>query len=200
MSDTRRSNKDDSRELTQACRWQVRPAGKADIEALVALRRALFHDIGYRDEAVLERVAQVSAAYFATALPQGEFRAWVAEVEGQIVASGGLVIHCAPPTARNLRGREGYIMNMYTRPEWRRQGIATAILQAILEHLRAQEITLVSLHASPDGRGIYERHGFEPTNEMRLHLDPVQEDLTTQNICTNLSPDGRNLINGRKQR
>ena len=171
MSDTRHNNNEDSSQVEQPHRWQVRPAEQADIEALVALRRALFHDIGYQDEAVLERVAQVSAAYFATALPQGEFRAWVAEADGQVVAGGGLVIHCGPPTARNLRGREGYIMNMYTRPEWRRQGIATAILRAILEHLQAQDITLVSLHASPDGQGIYERHGFEPTNEMRLHLE-----------------------------
>jgi len=43
---------------------------------------------------------------------------------------------------------------MYTRPEWRRRGIGTAILQTILDHLRAQGIPLVSLA----------RHSGRPSN------------------------------------
>jgi len=30
----------------------------------------------------------------------------------------------------------------------------------------------VSLHASDDGRKLYEELGFQPTNEMRLELNP----------------------------
>jgi GNAT superfamily N-acetyltransferase len=154
--------------------YTIRPATKADIPALVSLRRALFESMGYQDPA-LAQVAQANCRYFATALPQGEFQAWVAEADGEIVASGGLVIHAIPPTAYNLAGREGYIMNMYTRPEWRRQGIGLAILKAILDYLRAQGIPLVSLHATPDGRQLYARCGFEPTNEMRLHFETAQQ-------------------------
>lgn len=61
-------------------------------------------------------------------------------------------------------------MNMYTRPEWRCQGLGTAILQAILEHLRQEDIPLASLHATAQGRRLYEGQGFAPTNEMRLWL------------------------------
>jgi ribosomal protein S18 acetylase RimI-like enzyme len=157
-----------------ADQYTIRPATEADIPALVSLRRALFESMGYHDLA-LTQVAQASSRYFATALPQGEFQAWVAEADGEIVASGGLVIHAIPPTAYNLAGQEGYIMNMYTQPEWRRQGIGAAILQAILDYLQAQDIPLVSLHATPDGRRLYARCGFEPTNEMRLHFETTQQ-------------------------
>ena len=150
--------------------WSVRPAGEADVERLVALRRALFREMGYRDEALLDQMAEASGRYFAIALPAGEFRAWVADAGGEMLACGGVVIHSAPPTTRNLKGQEGYIMNMYTLPVWRHRGIGTAILQAILEHLRGRGIPLVSLHASRDGSRLYARHGFEPTNEMRLYL------------------------------
>jgi ribosomal protein S18 acetylase RimI-like enzyme len=153
--------------------YTIRPAVETDIPALVSLRRALFESMGCQDPA-LTQVAQASSRYFATALPQGEFRAWVAEADGEIIASGGLVIHAIPPTAYNLAGQEGYIMNMYTQPEWRRQGIGVAILRAILDYLQAQDIPLVSLHATPDGRRLYARCGFEPTNEMRLYLGAVQ--------------------------
>jgi GNAT superfamily N-acetyltransferase len=154
------------------CGWQVRPARETDIEALVVLRRAMFESIGCHDLVSLDRMAEASARYFAASLPRGEFRAWVAEADGEIVASGGLVIHTIPPTTYNLAGREGYIMNMYTRPAWRRQGIGTAILQVILEYLRAQGIPMVSLHAAPEGQPLYERAGFEPSNEVRLRLEP----------------------------
>jgi GNAT superfamily N-acetyltransferase len=152
--------------------YTIRSATEADIPALVSLRRALFKSMGYQEPA-LTRVAQASSRYFATAIPQGEFRAWVAEADSETVASGGLVIHAIPPTTYNLAGREGYIMNMYTRPEWRRQGIGAAILQAMLDYLREHDISLVSLHATPDGRRLYAQYGFEPTNEMRLHFETV---------------------------
>jgi GNAT superfamily N-acetyltransferase len=61
-------------------------------------------------------------------------------------------------------------MSMYTLPQWRGQGIAAAILQTILDHLRAQGVGMATLHASTSGRPIYEREGFEPSNEMRLQL------------------------------
>jgi GNAT superfamily N-acetyltransferase len=158
---------------TPNARWHIRPACKADIQALVALRRALFESMGYDDPVLLDRMAEASARYFAVSLPRGEFRAWVAEADGDIVASGGLVIHSVPPTAYNLAGQEGYIMNMYTQPQWRRQGIGTAILRAILDYLREQGISLVSLHATPDGQQLYERQRFKSSNEMRLRLEPM---------------------------
>jgi GNAT superfamily N-acetyltransferase len=154
--------------------WRVRSACYADCRALVDLRRALFRDMGYQDEVLLDCLTQNCASYFATALPRQEFRAWVAEAGGEIVACGGVVIHYVPPTTRNLQGREAYIMNMYTRPGWRRQGIGTAILQAILDHLRTSGITVVSLHATDSGRSIYKREGFEPSSEMRLQLESRQ--------------------------
>ena len=154
--------------------WRIRPASVEDCEALVALRRALFQEMGYGDEDLLDRVADASDRYFAMAMPRGEFRAWVAETGGEVVASGGLVFHAGPPTATNLEGTEGYIMNVYTRPGWRRRGIATAILHAILDDLRGQGIPLASLHATPVGQAIYERAGFQPSPEMRLLLEPEQ--------------------------
>jgi GNAT superfamily N-acetyltransferase len=68
-------------------------------------------------------------------------------------------------------GREAYIMNMYTRPQWRGQGIATAIFRRLLEIARQKDCTRVALHALPPGRPIYEKEGFVVGDkEMRLDL------------------------------
>jgi len=147
--------------------WRVRPATASDVDSLVAMRRGMFEDMGMRDEAALSAMCAASAAYFTRTLPVGEFRAWIAEVDGTPVANGGLVYHTIPPSPANLAGREGYIMNLYTYPAWRGQGIATAILDTILDCLRAEGISMASLHATEAGRPIYERAGFRASNEMR---------------------------------
>jgi GNAT superfamily N-acetyltransferase len=59
-------------------------------------------------------------------------------------------------------------MNMYTLPGWRCQGIGTAIPQEILDHPRVRGTAVSSLHAINSGRSIYQRHGFEASDAMRL--------------------------------
>lgn len=154
--------------MAEAEGYHIREATTKDIPELVMLRREMFEAMGFSDLSLLDQVAEASSRYFKRTIPNGHFRAWVAEVDGMVVASIGLVIHDIPPTPHNLLGKEGYIMNLVTRPPWRRRGIGTRLLQTVLDALRAEGIPLASLHATPDGQGIYEVAGFEPSNEMRL--------------------------------
>lgn len=110
-------------------------------------------------------------AYFARAVPAGEFTAWLAEEAWQVVATSGLVYRSLPPSIRNPTGREAYIMNMYTRPAWRGRGIARELLARLLGTVRATGCRKACLHAMPLARPIYERAGFEACDdEMRLML------------------------------
>jgi len=151
--------------MTDALEVQIRRATTDDIPELVLMRREMFEAMGYSDPSELDRVASASTDYFERALPEGDFRAWVAQVDGRVVGGAGLVIHSVPPTPHNLLGKEGYIMNLVTRPAWRRQGIATALLQTALDTLRAEDIPVASLHATSAGQGIYEAAGFESSDE-----------------------------------
>ena len=73
-------------------------------------------------------------------------------------------------TTPRIHPGRAYILNMYTEPEYRGRGIARRIMQAILNRCCVEGFGLVSLHASAQGRPLYESLGFEPTNEMRLRL------------------------------
>ena len=150
--------------------YSVRWATVQDIPALVAYRRAMFESMGVQDAGVLERMCAAMATYLEQALPSEEYLGWVAEAGGEVIASGGAVIHRLPPGPRNMDGREGYLMNIYTVPEWRGRGVATAVVQTILDYLHANGIPVATLHATPAGRPIYEHLGFQDTNEMRLVL------------------------------
>ena len=153
--------------MTQTEGYRIREAIAKDVPELVALRLEMFEAMGFSDSAILALVSEASTHYFKRTIPSGHFRAWVAEVDGMMVASIGLVIHDIPPTPHNLLGKEGYVMNLVTRPPWRRRGIGTALLQTVLDTLQVEGIPSASLHATPDGQGIYEQAGFERSNEMQ---------------------------------
>jgi len=157
--------------------YTLRPATVADTADLVRLRRLMFESMGVMDVAALDEADVACAAYFARAVPAGEYRGWVVETSGgHVIASAGYVIDVHPPGPGNSTGRIGYIMNLYVEPEHRRhrpcglhgRGLARRIMTTILDHLRAHEVRVFSLHATELGRPLYESLGFTASNEMRL--------------------------------
>jgi len=62
------------------------------------------------------------------------------------------------------------ILNVYTELEFRKRGIARQVMQAILAWIKERGLRSVNLHASAEGRGLYEKLGFAATNEMRLRF------------------------------
>lgn len=163
--------------MTEAmsCRgdYTIRPATVDDIDVLINLRLTMFRAMGFDNAILLEHVAAACQTYFEQHLPTALFRAWVAEAKSGAVASIGLVMHSIPPSPRNLVGLEGYLMNLVTLPRWRCQGIARALLTCVIEILREEGIPIISLHASADGRQLYESLGFtilENGPEMVLKL------------------------------
>ena len=60
-------------------------------------------------------------------------------------------------------------MNMYTKPEYRRQGIAFQTLDFLVEEARGRGIKAISLEATKMGRALYEKYGFiSMMDEMEL--------------------------------
>jgi GNAT superfamily N-acetyltransferase len=148
--------------------WTIRQATIDDIDELTELRQRFLTEIGYGSDAVPNAVR----SYLDKALPTGDFVAFVAESAGHIIATSGVQIFQKPPHARNLSGKEGFVLNMFTLPEWRGRGIATALMQRIVGFVRDRGATCIRLHTSESGVGIYTKLGFQPDNsEMLLYLD-----------------------------
>ncbi len=147
-----------------------RRATAQDAEALAALRMAFLTEVSVAGEdAALQKTIQ---DYFARAIPKDEIFVFVAVADGKIIATSGLIFHVHAPSNRNPTGREAYIMNMYTMPEWRERGIASRLLQMLIDHCRQSDCTKISLHVvQSDVRSLYEKTGFRPVEtEMRLNL------------------------------
>lgn len=149
----------------------VRLATEQDIDQVVTLRMAFLTEM--RPQA-LDRVPEVLALtrqYVQEKLPAGEFLVWLAEEDGQVVGTGGLVYHSRPPTLGNPFTLHGYVLNMYTLPQHRRRGIGSRVLGCIIDHVRGTPAGRITLHASKLGRPLYERFGFTSYgDEMTLAL------------------------------
>ena len=62
-------------------------------------------------------------------------------------------------------------MNMYTRPEYRRKGIAFHTLDLLIQDARGKGLASVSLEATETGLPLYEKYGFSGMkDEMELIL------------------------------
>ncbi|PYO99427.1 MAG: N-acetyltransferase [Gemmatimonadetes bacterium] len=155
--------------------YTIRRAVAADAPVLARHRAEMFRDMGELPDDLYGTLVEAATAYFARAVPDGSYVAWVAQApEGrdEIIGGAGLQLRVLlprphPTGTRLLRGPQGLIMNVFTERPWRRRGVAAALMREVLGWCQANGVESIVLHASGAGRPLYEKLGFTPTNEMR---------------------------------
>jgi GNAT superfamily N-acetyltransferase len=149
----------------------ISAATPGDVEILVHHRRAMFSDMGYSDRAELDAMCAAFRPWLAARMANGEYRAWLGRTpEGRTAGGLGLWLMDWPPHMIGGSARRGNILNVYTEAAFRRQGIARRLMETALEWCRSEGLSVVILHASAEGRVLYESMGFASTNEMRISL------------------------------
>ena len=151
---------------------EYRKASADDLELLVETRLEVLRAAnGLAADADMGEVEEQSREYYRKALRNGTHTAYLVFDGGQFAGAGGVSYYRVMPTYRNPGGRKAYIMNMYTRPEYRRKGIAYHTLDLLVADAREKGITFISLEATAQGRPLYAKYGFIPMNdEMILPL------------------------------
>ena len=141
--------------------YKIRLATLDDVDALVSLRLVFLREVGNRSEGVDSGgLGDAIRRYMSRKIPAGEFLAWVAESGGMIVATSGVTLFERPPNGANAAGLEAYLSNMYTAPGWRGRGVGTALVEAVIAHLKGTRARRIWLHATEQGRPLYEKAGF----------------------------------------
>ncbi len=89
-----------------------------------------------------------------------------------LAVDGDIVIGCASmsffrimPTFDHPTGKRAHLMNVYTRNEYRRQGIARKMVELLIEKTWENGATEISLDATALGRPLYESMGFTDSTE-----------------------------------
>jgi GNAT superfamily N-acetyltransferase len=162
--------------MEPSSRLKIRKALPSEVATILHHRRSMFRDMGEGTVEELDRMVEVATPWTENAMARGSYHHWFAVVETQagspVVTGGGGVLLCPwPANPRDPCVERAVILNVYTEHDFRRRGIARLIMTAILEWIKAQGLRSVNLHASPEGRTLYETLGFKATNEMRMWID-----------------------------
>ena len=159
--------------------FHVRPATAADAAVIALHRASMFQDMGTITAETASKLQELTIAYLQRAMPTNEYRGWLllrTSSPEVIVAGAGLLLRLIPPfptmqgplAGTLAMGKQGLVMNVYVDRAWRRRGLANMLMRHVMAFAEAEGVESLVLHASREGRPLYEQLGFAATNEMRF--------------------------------
>jgi ribosomal protein S18 acetylase RimI-like enzyme len=102
-------------------------------------------------------------------LEDGRYFGWFAMTEERVVAGVGMMVIDWPPhPSHSTQSERGYILNMYVEPDQRRRGLGGRLMALCNAEGERRGLRYMVLHATRQGRGLYEKLGWQTTTEMAL--------------------------------
>lgn len=149
---------------------EYRVATLDDLDLLTASCVKVLRAANKLDDSVdMTEIKKESYNYYKKALADGTHFAILVMDDGNFIGAGGVSFYNVMPTFHNPSGKKAYIMNMYTDPNYRRQGIAYKTLDMLFDVSKERGICQISLEATEMGRPLYEKYGFvKMESEMEL--------------------------------
>lgn len=150
--------------------YKYKKATIKDINELVRTRIIVLRAANkLTDDTDMTKVEQESYTYYKSALENGGHIAYLVYDNETFIGAGGVSFYQVMPTYHNPTGKKAYIMNMYTAPKYRKQGIAIHTLDLLVKEAKKQGVTQITLEATEMGRPLYEKYGFvKMKDEMEL--------------------------------
>ena len=148
---------------------EYRIAAKEDMEFLINSRLEMLRVVNDLpdDYEFAEGLVRESREYFAA----GDQTTILALEQGQVIGCATLCYIGMMPTFSHPTGKRAHLMNVYTREQYRRQGIAAHMVELLIQEAKDRGVTEISLDATEQGRPLYERLGFTASQEcMVLNL------------------------------
>jgi len=150
--------------------FTFRPVSSRDVAAVCRHRRIMFEEMGW-DKAALDPAMASFAVWVEARIAQDAYFGFMTEFNGEVIGGIGLMLLDWPPHPFHpASNKRGYILNVFVEPAFRRHGLATQLMQLADEEFRRRGINYIVLHASKQGRPVYERLGWLTSPEMARPL------------------------------
>jgi predicted acetyltransferase len=148
-----------------------RKATIKDIDTLIDYRILFLNETyGNQTSEIISRLRETLRPYFIKSLQNNSFVSWIAEYEKMPIGFGGMVIREQPGNFYIPNGRTGYILNMFTVKDFRKNGVCSSIIQRLIDESKQNGLDRLELHASEDGEPIYKQFGFREPKEKALEI------------------------------
>ncbi|MCD6073673.1 MAG: family N-acetyltransferase [Rhodospirillales bacterium] len=170
----------------------IRPTSQADLELICEHRERMFAASG-RDRAALKPMTEAFRDWLRPRLIDKSYFGWIIERDGRAIAGVGMMLVDRPPHPFHpMQDRRGYVLNMYVEPDHRRQGLAKRLMDMVHAEAGRLGLDYVTLHATRQGRPLYQGLDWLPSGEMGFHLaPPLSVDESKMGKNQGLDPDER---------
>ncbi|MGI5893611.1 MAG: GNAT family N-acetyltransferase [Candidatus Merdivicinus sp.] len=137
---------------------KIRQLTREDCTEFVRLRMQLFLELG--ESSGNTALQNATGEYFFREIGKTLFCWGGVEEDGALAACASVCLFQRLPYAENLTGKEAYLLNVYTLPQYRGNGLATELIQQIQADMREYGIGRIWLNATDQGRKLYQKLGF----------------------------------------
>ncbi len=160
-------------------RFSIRPAGPADIPALVDLYResAAFHR-ALDKETYRIPDSRAVGEQFARTLASADGALFVAVIDGQVAGYSQVRLLPPPNAASMIRPVQGADVGLAVRAPYRRQGLGSALLEAAHRWARERQAGLIQLdcHARNEAAlHLYQKLGYRITGHFLTRRLPGRD-------------------------
>lgn len=130
------------------------------------LRMKLFFELGEINLSTdIDSLEKATKDYYLLYIDR-DLICWGIKNESKIAATASLCLFSRIPYEENKTGSEGYILNIYTLPEYRKKGFAKSLINEIIKYAEDNNIKRLWLDSSKEGRPVYLKKGFEEKNNV----------------------------------
>jgi len=148
----------------------IATADKSDLIEIIDMKIQMHKEGGYfdilRDDATTFILQTYEDLY-----DKRQAQHFIIKSQSKIVSCAGGFIKSEMPYTFRKTPFFGYITDIYTIPEYRNQGYATLLTKQVIDWLYENKVKDIRLISTKHSRKIYEKMGFEPTDEMILSTD-----------------------------
>ena len=151
---------------------ELKMGKQQDIEDLVEMRLAFsltMHPT--EDQEEVNSLRFELGKYFLEKMKKNQYIGILGYFEEKLVCSAGLIVFEMPPTIGNHNRINGLVVNVYTKPEYRKMGFGEETIKFLIEIARDKGIEKLCLNTTREGESIYRKLGFTEDKYKELVLE-----------------------------
>ncbi len=122
------------------------------------------------DETEKDKLKNSLRNYFERHIKNNDFIGIICEYNKEVISAAYLIIGEWPANRNFINGKIATLLNVYTYPEYRKNGIGTNIIKKIIEAAKEQNVSIINLLATEDGESVYKKAGFTETEDKSMRL------------------------------
>lgn len=147
----------------------IKKATIDDLNIIVKLRKQQLIDEGSNPIIDIDHDLET---FFTNVITDESLYQLLAVENEEVIATGAIIYYPFPPSYINQSGERAYVTNIYTHPNFRGRGIAQQIISLLIKDAEVRDIKKIFLAASPLGKPVYKKLGFEEAPEwMEINYD-----------------------------